>query len=92
MNPAASLNAPFGARCFLTTSLSTLIGSPISSFNAPFGARCFLTPTSLLCAAPRRASLNAPFGARCFLTMDTENVSARVAHVVLMHLLALGAF
>ena len=37
-----SLNAPFGARCFLTT-----IHAPswivCASLNAPFGARCFLT-------------------------------------------------
>ena len=34
--------------------------------------------------------LNAPFGARCFLTFKRE-VKAR-KKVVLMHLLALGAF
>ena len=41
-----SLNAPFGARRFLTraNSVRTVASSRI---NAPFGARCFLT----LCAA-----------------------------------------
>ena len=39
----ACLNAPFGARCFLT-----LIGAAVGALaslglNAPFGARCFLT-------------------------------------------------
>ena len=37
-----SLNAPFGARCFLTRA-----GAGVSlegaRLNAPFGARCFLT-------------------------------------------------
>ena len=37
------LNAPFGARCFLTELLPTLTLSSTSRLNAPFGARCFLT-------------------------------------------------
>ena len=39
-----SLNAPFGARCFMTQ-LPTRRGSrPIDQcLNAPFGARCFMT-------------------------------------------------
>ena len=36
------LNAPFGARCFLTFEGSGL-SIRISRHNAPFGARCFLT-------------------------------------------------
>ncbi|EFF80528.1 hypothetical protein HMPREF0970_00534 [Schaalia odontolytica F0309] len=35
------LNAPFGARCFLTGLLSRW--APATGLNAPFGARCFLT-------------------------------------------------
>ena len=35
--------------------------------------------------------LNAPFGAGCFLT-ETNGLNAREATLVLMHLLALGAF
>ena len=36
------LNAPFGARCFLTRTCN--LGSPQTlCLNAPFGARCFLT-------------------------------------------------
>ena len=37
------LNAPFGARCFLTEQLDTLHDFPFLRLNAPFGARCFLT-------------------------------------------------
>ena len=41
----ARLNAPYGARCFLTTLLplaqETLARD--GSLNAPYGARCFLT-------------------------------------------------
>ena len=41
--PESSLNAPFGARCFLTREANydgPLFGVRL---NAPFGARCFLT-------------------------------------------------
>ena len=38
------LNAPFGARCFLTTGPFTMSTSWSTRLNAPFGARCFLTP------------------------------------------------
>ena len=39
-----SLNAPFGARCFLTDNDTLLFIDEIHiSLNAPFGARCFLT-------------------------------------------------
>ena len=37
------LNAPFGARCFLTVSKSQDEIHEKESLNAPFGARCFLT-------------------------------------------------
>ena len=37
-----SLNAPFGARCFLTKP-QTSAYKPKCGLNAPFGARCFLT-------------------------------------------------
>ena len=38
------LNAPFGARCFLTGARRFFkIGDPDVCLNAPFGARCFLT-------------------------------------------------
>ncbi|EFF80530.1 hypothetical protein HMPREF0970_00536 [Schaalia odontolytica F0309] len=37
------LNAPFGARCFLTRSRVAHASDGIPSLNAPFGARCFLT-------------------------------------------------
>ena len=40
-----SLNAPFGARCFLTMPilLDNIDEAVKFSLNAPFGARCFLT-------------------------------------------------
>ena len=36
------LNAPYGARCFLTQ-CSLWSTSVLRSLNAPYGARCFLT-------------------------------------------------
>ena len=36
------LNAPFGARCFLTEERQDVRGIMVR-LNAPFGARCFLT-------------------------------------------------
>ena len=61
------LNAPFGARCFLTRMLRALAASEARSLNAPFGARCFLTP-NFDEGRPGGDRPNAPFGARCFLT------------------------
>ena len=61
------LNAPFGARCFLTRGVVVLVaGWP--GLNAPFGARCFLTGQAHPRTARTLTRLNAPFGARCFLT------------------------
>ena len=39
---ADGLNAPFGARCFLT-SITRMFAALVRCLNAPFGARCFLT-------------------------------------------------
>ena len=38
-----SLNAPFGAWCFLIVQASRSNSTGVESLNAPFGARCFLT-------------------------------------------------
>ena len=39
-----SLNAPYGARCFLTyQAAKTLERGDLLRLNAPYGARCFLT-------------------------------------------------
>ena len=38
-----SLNAPFGARCFLTPRNRVRLVRVRGCLNAPFGARCFLT-------------------------------------------------
>ena len=43
LNSEEQLNAPFGARCFLTVQLTASGTASITSLNAPFGARCFLT-------------------------------------------------
>ena len=61
------LNAPFGARCFLTCEAKVRDLSSRVRLNAPFGARCFLTDCGDCCAREDQG-LNAPFGARCFLT------------------------
>ena len=37
------LNAPFGARCFLTAEAVGVAVTDLKGLNAPFGARCFLT-------------------------------------------------
>ena len=37
------LNAPFGARCFMTYELDEHWTALPVGLNAPFGARCFLT-------------------------------------------------
>ena len=38
-----SLNAPFGARCFMTQKGTSHMTERSISLNAPFGARCFMT-------------------------------------------------
>ena len=38
-----SLNAPYGAQCFLTVSSSTTSMQVFRCLNAPYGAWCFLT-------------------------------------------------
>ena len=48
-NILASLNAPYGARCFLTAARSAMRLTGSSSLNAPYGARCFLTGSNLPC-------------------------------------------
>ena len=61
------------------------------SLNAPYGARCFLTrrnPFDYLTIQ----CLNAPYGARCFLTKNGATMEDMQAAMVLMHLMALGAF
>ena len=66
------LNAPFGARCFLTPDKDNLRGEyGIIGLNAPFGARCFLTEFGERYGYTfEHEGLNAPFGARCFLTTE----------------------
>ena len=51
------LNAPYGARCFLTRSDPANAAPTVkASLNAPYGARCFLTRVG-------RALLIRPLGA-----------------------------
>ena len=70
------LNAPYGARCFLTSEMDDIMGVTDAGLNAPYGARCFLTVVTLI----RRTDhllvcLNAPYGARCFLTRMVNHAS-----------------
>ena len=37
------LNAPYGARCFLTCTPAACTRPRPTGLNAPYGARCFLT-------------------------------------------------
>ena len=85
-----SLNAPFGARYFLTSAIRTW-DTPGWSLNAPYDARCFLTCFGHQHRQKDRDGLNAPFGARCYLTVQDLEVYANTLRV-LMHLMALGAF
>ena len=62
-----SLNAPYGARCFLTQARTATAWPSTTSLNAPYGARCFLTPKAVRESVYDKR-LNAPYGARCILT------------------------
>ena len=65
----------------------------ISGLNAPFGARCFLTTRDMAYGnLIRNYCLNAPYGARCFLTPNQRSAARRTGQLVLMCLMALGAF
>ena len=87
------LNAPFGARCFLTPYEELLAQWNKAGLNAPFGARCFLTVKMWGNSTGEIFDcLNAPFGARCFLTHNHRGGDVTSGIEVLMHLLALGAF
>ena len=59
--------------------------------NAPYGARCFLTGVVGIPQNIVKKRLNAPYGARCFLTKYIT-LTPHEKRVVLMHLMALGAF
>ena len=62
------LNAPYGARCFLTGTARHCEAPRAHGLNAPYGARCFLTEGAFAEIVRRNVRLNAPYGARCFLT------------------------
>ena len=85
------LNAPYGARRFLTRAIVGDFTGGIRCLNAPYGARCFLTRACLSGCRPWIARLNAPYGARCFLTHKQRTKPNR-KDAVLMHLMALSAF
>ena len=68
------LNAPYGARCFLTEYLEDRKRHARVCLNAPYGARCFLTQIKQV-GTKEFTSLNAPYGARCFLTGRCLQVS-----------------
>ena len=87
-----SLNAPFGARCFLTCETLRQLSNGLARLNAPFGTRCFLTQNGAGLWATDTSGLNAPYGARCFLTARGHYVLVGVLDHVLMHRMALGAF
>ena len=40
---SVDLNAPYGARCFLTATSKASLTPDSRDLNAPYGARCFLT-------------------------------------------------
>ena len=64
-----SLNAPYGARCFLTDYRPMLELLIPDGLNAPYGARRFLTEKlHRLAKDSDLKRLNARYGARRFLT------------------------
>ena len=85
-----SLNAPYGARCFLTSLPGYACSRGLGRLNAPYGARCFLTGGRERARFRECRGLNAPYGARCFLTPN--KICGQEGYRVLMHLMALGAF
>ena len=52
----AGLNAPYGARCFLTERIPAVTASVTAGLNAPYGARCFLTKGMRVIAQGRLVS------------------------------------
>ena len=58
------LNAPYGARCFLTENQKLKEARKAEGLNAPYGARCFLTQGSSTTPGRSNTGLNAPYGAR----------------------------
>ena len=86
------LNAPYGARCFLTEHPDVQELFHNTGLNAPYGARCFLTKIATIIHITRNGGLNAPYGARCFLTNHHGCSISDSRRRVLMHLMALGAF
>ena len=53
----AGLNAPYGARCFLTFPLENTRGWVVLRLNAPYGARCFLTGARLYLRTPKQITV-----------------------------------
>ena len=76
---------------FLQSSTPTLTPRMASGLNAPYGAWCFLT-VELVDAAHSICGLNAPYDAWCFLTCLVGKLRQRRNCIVLMCLMALGAF
>lgn len=65
------LNAPFGARYFMTD-LAKELGIDLAiGLNAPFSAQC-LWPEAHLFTPRKKERLNAPFGALFFMTVISE--------------------
>ena len=56
LNSEEPLNAPFGARCFLTKDSIRSCIKEVESLNAPFGARRFLTYIHYLRGQGRKRS------------------------------------
>ena len=79
MSKTSRLNAPYGARCFLTAKKVAPVMVYLSGLNAPYGARCFLTDpqyktvatrtTAVLCTLWRSVLSDA------FTTMKGPNLS-----------------
>ena len=93
MSAIASLNAPFGARCFLTRAIRRRNGQrSVRSLNPPFGARCFLTRRRHLHPRLRAPHVLMHLLALGGFWLGSHPALKKSAFPVLMHLMALGAF
>ena len=87
----ASLNAPFGARFFLTQKKAKHQRPDAEVLMHLMALGAFSRSPWVTRSHSSRTHLNAPYGARCVLTRHRMGVG-RPPRSVLMHLMVLGAF
>ena len=68
-----------------------LVDAAVQCLNAPYGARCSLTRIMRSLQSSMSIGPNVPYGARCLLAPNDYR-HRKFPGLVLMHLMALGAF